>query len=58
MDQYIEDLGADVWIHGHVHSSFDYNIGKTRIICNPRGYESYSGACENFDYDPKFVFEI
>lgn len=58
MDQYIEDLGADVWIHGHVHSSFDYHIGKTRIICNPRGYESYSGACENFDYNPKFVFEI
>lgn len=58
MDQFIEDVGADVWVHGHVHSSFDYNIGKTRIICNPKGYESFSGASENFDYNPQFVFEI
>lgn len=58
MDQYVDELGADVWIHGHVHSSFDYNIGKTRIICNPRGYESYSGGVENFDYNPKFIFEV
>lgn len=58
MDSYIEELSADVWIHGHVHSNFDYNIGKTRIICNPRGYESYSGASENFDYNPKFIFEV
>jgi predicted phosphodiesterase len=58
MDEYVEALGADVWIHGHVHNSFDYNIGKTRIICNPRGYETYSGGVENFDYNPKFIFEV
>lgn len=58
MDQYIEELQADVWIHGHVHSNFDYQIGKTRIICNPKGYESHSGANENFDYSPKFIFEV
>jgi len=27
-----------LWIHGHTHDSFDYRLGKTRIICNPRGY--------------------
>lgn len=27
-----------LWIHGHVHDSFDYKIGRTRVICNPRGY--------------------
>jgi Icc-related predicted phosphoesterase len=26
------------WVHGHVHDGFDYMLGKTRIICNPRGY--------------------
>ena len=26
------------WIHGHTHCSFDYMIGKTRILCNPHGY--------------------
>jgi len=27
-----------LWIHGHTHESFDYKIGDTRIICNPKGY--------------------
>lgn len=58
MDSYIEELKPTVWIHGHVHSNFDYTIGDTRIICNPRGYESFSGASENFDYNPKFIFEV
>lgn len=30
--------GPDLWIHGHMHNSSDYTIGKTRILCNPRGY--------------------
>ncbi len=29
---------ADVWIHGHVHNSFDYRVGGTRVVANPRGY--------------------
>jgi predicted phosphodiesterase len=27
----------DLWIHGHTHDSFDYHIGRTRVICNPAG---------------------
>lgn len=27
-----------LWTHGHMHDSFDYNIGNTRVVCNPRGY--------------------
>lgn len=27
-----------LWTHGHVHTPFDYMIGATRAICNPRGY--------------------
>lgn len=26
------------WIHGHVHTFFDYKIGDCRVICNPVGY--------------------
>jgi len=26
------------WIHGHVHYPFDYPMGVTRVLCNPRGY--------------------
>ena len=27
-----------LWIHGHIHDSFDYEIYRTRVVCNPRGY--------------------
>lgn len=29
---------ADVWVHGHVHDSFDYEVGRCRVVVNPRGY--------------------
>jgi hypothetical protein len=38
LDGIILDYQPLLWIHGHIHDSFDYQIGKTRIICNPRGY--------------------
>lgn len=43
----------DLWIHGHVHDSFDYELGDTRVVCNPRGYGS-----ENPDFDPGLVIEV
>lgn len=27
-----------IWHHGHTHTSFDYMIGDTRVVCNPQGY--------------------
>ena len=42
---YASELGNEIaycsaalWVHGHTHDSFDYVIGETRIVCNPRGY--------------------
>ena len=29
---------AALWVHGHVHDSFDYEVCGTRVVCNPRGY--------------------
>ncbi|UUZ77393.1 metallophosphoesterase [Polaromonas sp. P1(28)-13] len=29
---------ADLWLHGHVHDSFDYKVGKCRVVANPLGY--------------------
>lgn len=37
------------WFHGHTHTPFDYMIGETRVICNPRGYigyEDFAGSWE------------
>jgi hypothetical protein len=45
-----------VWTHGHTHDVFDYMIGETRIICNPRGYKGYEGRADEFD--PTMGFDI
>ncbi|WP_108652643.1 metallophosphoesterase [Dongshaea marina] len=45
----------EAWIHGHVHHSVDICIGKTRVVCNPRGYERLE---LNPDFDPKASIEI
>jgi 3',5'-cyclic AMP phosphodiesterase CpdA len=29
---------VSLWIHGHTHTAFDYTVGNTRVVCNPRGY--------------------
>lgn len=37
-DKLIRELQPAVWIHGHVHSTWDYRIGDTSVLCNPLGY--------------------
>jgi predicted phosphodiesterase len=37
-----------VWTHGHTHHPFDYKIGKTRILCNPRGYINHEHSADVF----------
>jgi len=38
-----------LWTHGHTHEDFDYMIGTTRIVCNPRGYNGYEERADNFE---------
>ena len=38
LEAFIERYEPALWVHGHVHDSFDYRVGRTRIVCNPRGY--------------------
>ena len=38
-----------LWTHGHTHDTFDYMIGSTRIVCNPRGYINYEGRADDFE---------
>lgn len=49
---------ADLVIHGHTHSSFDYYIGDTRVIVNPRGYPMRTGKFENDEYNNSLIVEI
>lgn len=61
---FISNLGpligrTRLWIHGHTHTSFDYQVGDARVVCNPRGYCQADGsACENPDFRWDFTVEI
>jgi Icc-related predicted phosphoesterase len=46
-----------LWTHGHTHHKFDYMIGETRVVCNPRGYESSWGS-EHTGWDPDLEIEV
>ncbi|MEO7106026.1 MAG: metallophosphoesterase [Rhodoferax sp.] len=36
-----------LWLHGHVHASADYQMHETRVICNPKGYNSLELGPQN-----------
>ena len=38
IEKFIETSEIKLWVHGHTHDTFDYIIGNTRIVCNPKGY--------------------
>jgi Icc-related predicted phosphoesterase len=38
-----------LWVHGHTHDSFDYMIGSTRVVCNPRGYDGHERQADLFE---------
>ena len=37
-----------IFTHGHTHDTFDYMVGSTRIVCNPRGYAGYEDRADQF----------
>lgn len=56
--EYLLDAGrVDLWIHGHTHDSFDYRLGDTRVVCNPRGYVR-GAVAENPHFDIDFMVDI
>jgi hypothetical protein len=36
------------WLHGHTHFNFNYWIGETRVVCNPRGYIGHEASADWF----------
>lgn len=50
---------ANVWVHGHTHDSFDYQIAGCRVVCNPRGYpDRLRDTYENREFDPQKIIEV
>lgn len=38
LESFIMTHQPQYWIHGHIHSPIQYNLGQTKVICNPHGY--------------------
>ena len=50
MDEFIlANPQIQLWVHGHMHDPFDYGIGGTRVVCNPRGYVQYESRAQEFE---------
>jgi len=45
----------DLWIHGHPHNRVEYRLGRTRIICNPRGHVEETSART---FDPSLTIQV
>lgn len=61
----LEDFAStyvDVWVHGHMHNSSSYTLGKCRVIANPRGYPRQrwnpDTDLENPQFNPVLVVEV
>jgi hypothetical protein len=49
MDEFIEHRPQiKLWTHGHTHHVFDYMIGETRVVCNPRGYYGHEARADEW----------
>lgn len=55
LDNEVIAAAPALWIHGHTHESFDYNIEDTRVIVNPRGYFGHE---TNRHFDPNLSVTI
>ena len=53
----LENPQIKLWTHGHTHDVFDYMIGSTRVVCNPRGYQNYEERADQFRAD-EFTIEL
>jgi predicted phosphodiesterase len=60
LSELVERSGAALWVHGHTHTSCDYQAGRTRVVCNPKGYgpRSPGAPVENEDFDARFVVTV
>jgi predicted phosphodiesterase len=54
LDEFVSERNPTLWIHGHTHHAAGYQLGRTRVISNQRGYPD----CPVAGFDPTMVIEI
>ena len=55
MEQLIKERQPRFWGHGHTHTSCDYVIGTTQVVCNPFGY---AGMDINPAFNEELIIEL
>lgn len=55
LTEIIKAYDIDLWIHGHTHWTFDYELFGTRVVCNPYGYYPSS---EINDFTDNLIVEV
>ena len=54
-DRVVRERSPKLILHGHTHSSLDYQVGDTRVVCNPFGYV---GGDMNPLFDPRKIISL
>lgn len=57
LERLMDGERVQLWIHGHTHSSADYVVNGTRVLCNPRGYVK-NGHAENAEFQPRLIVDL
>jgi Icc-related predicted phosphoesterase len=55
MTGFIMEKQPKLWVFGHTHEKFDFQLGKTRMLCNPRAYPN---EVTNQPWNSKLIVEI
>jgi predicted phosphodiesterase len=61
LDALIHASKIALWVHGHTHTSFDYTINDTRVVCNALGYQDRPGGVmrdNRSEFRPDLVVQI
>lgn len=49
---------SEYWVHGHTHSTLEYDVEGTKVICNPRGYSKLYDLSQNIKFNKDFYVEV
>jgi len=47
-DWFTDDIRIDAWVHGHTHHPYTETVGRTRLICHPRGYVGFESTAVGY----------
>jgi Icc-related predicted phosphoesterase len=50
LEDFVMNSNINLWCHGHTHFPFDYILGNTRVVCNPRGYIGHEPIAEGYKF--------